>query len=214
MKNGVKFGEKHSIDDWDLLMTARNIGDAEPKENYIPIPGADGEKDITEAFGEVKYNPRTLSPTFDMFQKPSDWLRIKDEITNYLHGKKLKIIYDTDPNYYYLGRCKVTNFSNNTTVGHIQIEATCEPYKFKLNPTVVRNTVTAGNTYKYTNDRKRVIPTLEFSAAMTIEFKGNSYSFGAGSHKSLAIEFLEGENEIKIVEGSGTLTVTYQEARL
>ena len=33
--NGVKFGDKHSITDWDLLMTSRGIGDAEPIENYI-----------------------------------------------------------------------------------------------------------------------------------------------------------------------------------
>ena len=26
--NGVKFGDKHSITDWDLLMTSKNIGDA------------------------------------------------------------------------------------------------------------------------------------------------------------------------------------------
>lgn len=214
MKNGVRFGEKHSIDDWDLLMTARNIGDAEPKENYISVPGADGEKDLTEAFGEVKYNPRTLSPTFDMFQKPSDWLDLKDEITNYLHGKKLKIIYDTDPNYYYLGRCKVTNFSNDYTVGHIQIEAKCDPYKYKLNPTEITNEVTAGSSYKYTNEKRRVIPTLTFSAAMTIEFEENTYSFSAGTYKNINIEFKQGENIITIVEGSGTLTVTYQEAKL
>lgn len=213
--NGVTFGSKHSIKDWDLLMTARNIGDAEPYENYISIPGSDGEKDLTEALGEVRYKPRTLSPSFDMFQKPSDWLELKDEITNYLHGKKMRVIYDTDSNYYYYGRCKVADFSNDYTVGHITIEVYCsDPYKYKINPTVVTNEVSEGNTYTYTNDRKTVVPTLTLSAAMTLEFGGNTYSLGAGTHINLGIEFVEGENKITVISGSGTLTVEYQEARL
>ena len=212
--NGVKFGDKHSITDWDLLMTARNIGDAEPYENYISIPGSDGEKDLTEAFGEVKYKPRTLSPTFDMFHTPENWMRLKDEITNYLHGKKMKIIYDVDSEYYYLGRCKVVGFSNEFTVAHITIEAKCEPYKYKLNPTTITNEVSAGSTYTFTNEKKAVVPTITLSSAMTLEFEGNSYSFNAGTFTNLGIEFKEGENKITVIEGSGTLTVTYQEAKL
>lgn len=212
--NGVKFGDKHSIEDWDLLMTARNIEDAQVDENYIKIPGSNGEKDLTEAFGEVKYSPRTLSPTFDMFQKPSDWLALKDEITNYLHGKKMKIVYDTEPDYYYYGRCKVADFSNDFTVAHITIEAKCDPYKYKLNPTVVTQSVSTGNTYVYKNERKTVVPTLTLDNSMTLEFKGKSYSLSAGTYTNLEIEFVEGDNEITITSGSGTLTVTYQEARL
>ena len=212
--NGVKFGDKHSITDWDLLMTARNIEDAEVDEIYVKIPGSNGEKDLTEAFGEVKYLPRTLSPTFDMFQNPTEWMRLKDEITNYLHGKKMKIIYDVDPNYYYYGRCKVTDFSNDYTVAHFTIEAKCDPYKYKINPTIVTNEVSQGNTYTYSNERKTVVPTLTLSDAMTLEFNGNTYSLNAGTHKILGIEFVEGNNEITVTSGSGTLTVTYQEAKL
>ena len=35
--NGVKFGEKHTIIDWDLLMTSKNIGEAVPKTNFVTI---------------------------------------------------------------------------------------------------------------------------------------------------------------------------------
>lgn len=213
--NGVTFGNKHTVNDWDLLMTARNIGDAEPYENYISIPGADGEKDLTEAFGEIRYKPRTLAPSFDMFQNPQNWLRLKDEITNYLHGRKMRVIYDTDPNYYYYGRCKVSDFSNDYTVGHITIEVYCsDPYKYKINPTIVTNEVTVGQTYTYINDRKSVIPTLTLSASMTLEYLGNTYSINAGTHTNLPFEFVQGENKIKVISGSGTLTVEYQEARL
>lgn len=212
--NGVKFGDKHSIKDWDLLMTSRDIEDAQPDENYIKIPGFDGEKDLTEAFGEVRYLPRKISISFDIFKMPNEWVALKDEITNYLNGRKMKIIFDTDPNYYYYGRCKVVDFYTTYTVAHITIEATCEPYKYKINPTSITRSVSVGNTYTYKNDRKTVVPTFTLDSAMTFRFNGTSYSLNAGTHKVLNIEFVEGDNNITIITGSGTLQVVYQEGRL
>lgn len=212
--NGVKFDDKHSITDWDLLMTSKSIGDAEPKIITVEIPGSDGVKDLTEAFGEVNYNNRTLTFNFDLFQSPSEWWTLKENISKYLHGKKRKIILDKDPNYYYFGRCKITNFLNDYTVAHLTIECDCEPYKYKLNETEVTNSVTAGTTYTYSNLSKSVIPTLVLSADMTLEFGGNTYSLSAGTQKVLDIKFVEGNNNIKVTAGSGTLTVKYQEATL
>lgn len=212
--NGVKFDDKHSITDWDLLMTSKSIGDAEPKIITVEIPGSDGVKDLTEAFGEVNYNNRTLTFNFDLFQSPSEWWTLKEKISKYLHGKKRKIILDTDPNYYYFGRCKTITFSNDYTVAHLTIEFDCEPYKYKLSETAVTNSVIAGTTYTYSNLSKSVIPTLVLSDDMTLEFGGNTYSLSAGTQKVLDIKFVEGNNSIKVTAGSGTLTVKYQEAIL
>lgn len=212
--NGVKFGDKHSITDWDLLMTSKSIGNPEPKILTVEIPGSDGLKDLTEAFGEINYNNRTLTFNFDLFQSPSEWWTIKDKISKYLHGKKLKIILDQDDEYYYFGRCKITNFSNDYTVAHLTIECDCEPYKYKTSTTEITESVTAGTTYTYSNLSKSVIPTLILSADMTLEFEGNTYSLSAGTQKVLDIKFVEGNNSIKVTAGSGTLTVKYQEATL
>ena len=59
--NGVRFGEKHSITDWDLIMTYKSIGESEPKTNEVEIPGRDGTLDIPDPSGEVKYDNRPLS---------------------------------------------------------------------------------------------------------------------------------------------------------
>ena len=135
MKNGVKFGDKHSIDDWDLLMTNKSIPDAEPKTKEVDIEGANGKLDLTEWTGEVLFNNRTLTFTFDIFDSPSNWWPLKRKISNYLHGKKLKIVLDQDEDYYYYGRCKVTDFSNETTVAHITIECDCDPFIYKIEVT-------------------------------------------------------------------------------
>lgn len=212
MSNGVIFGTKNSVTDWDLLMTSKQIGKPEAKTNYIEIPGKDGTLDLTESLGEIKYNDRTLSFEFDLFNPKNFW-NTEKEISNYLNGKKLKITLEQDSNYYYLGRCKVSS-SISKNVGHFTIECTCEPYKYKQNITTITNSVVTGGTYNYSNDRKSVVPTLTLSAAMTLEFNGTSYSIGTGTNKVLGINFKEGINTIKVISGTGTLTVSYQEGSL
>lgn len=213
MNNGVTFGSKNSITDWDLLMISKSIGEAEPITNYIEIPGRDGALDLSESLGEVKYKNRTLTFEFDLFN-PISFYTTQREIINYLNGKKLKITLDQDPNYYFIGRCRVTGSSISKNLGHFTIECVCEPYRYKQNITTISNNVTAGNSYSYKNDRKSVVPTLTLSSAMTLSFNGTSYSVGAGTNKILGINFKEGTNTITVTNGSGTLSVSYQEASL
>jgi len=213
MNNGVTFGNKNSVTDWDLLMTAKTIGEAVPKTKYVEIPGRDGALDFTESTGEVKYSDRTLTFRFELLNPSSFW-ETQRKIVNHLNGRKLKIILDQDPNYYFYGRCKVANDNLIKNLGEFNIECICDPYKYKKEETVITQNVSVGNSYNYINDRKSVIPTLTLSSAMTIEFEGNSYSLGAGSQKVLDIQFKEGTNTIEIISGSGTLTVAYQEASL
>lgn len=213
-KNGVKFGEKHSIDDWDLLLVSKSIGDPDPKTLDVEIPGANGKLDFSEWTGEILYNNRTLVFNFDIYDNPSNWWALKSKITNYLHGKRLKIILDQDSEYYYYGRCKITDFSNETTVAHITIECDCDPYKYKVSKTIKEYTVTQGSSYTFTNGRMKVAPTLTLSAAMTLSFNGKSISLGNGTQKVLDIEFVEGDNIITVTTGSGTLKAEYQEGDL
>ena len=47
MVYGITFGEKHSFNDWRLLLSERpNISPPEVKTDYIDIPGGDGSLDF------------------------------------------------------------------------------------------------------------------------------------------------------------------------
>lgn len=212
--NGVKFDDKHSIIDWDLLMVSKSIPLPEPKTISVDIPGRDGKIDLSNAFGEIKYENRTLTFDFDIFSNPSDWWELREKIAQTLYDKKIKIILDQDSNYYYLGRCKITSFTTTFTVAHISIECDCEPFKYKLTETSISNNLVAGETYTFSNLDKSVIPIFELSDEATVEFEGNSYSLSAGTHKVLDIIFKRGNNYIKIISGTGTMKLTYQEATL
>lgn len=211
MNNGVKFGDKHSIDDWDLLMTGKSIPDAEPKIIDVDIAGSHGKLDLSEWTGEILYNNRTLTFTFDIFDSPSNWWTLKREISNYLHGKKLKIVLDQDAEYYYYGRCKVTDFSNETTVAHLTIECDCEPFIYKKDVTV--KTITGTGTLVLSNARKRVMPTITSTSSMQFTFENKTFTVN-GTLQSPDIILKEGNNTIEVISGTGTLSATYQEGEL
>lgn len=211
MNNGVKFGDKHSIDDWDLLMVSKSIEDAEPKIIDVDIAGSNGKLDLSEWTGEVLYNNRSLTFNFDIYDSPSNWWTLKREITNYLHGKKLKIILDQDNNYYYYGRCKVTEFYNETTVAHITIECDCDPFIYKNE--ITKKTITGTGTLILSNAKKRVMPTITSTESMGFTFEGKTFVVN-GTLQSPDIILKEGDNTLEVTSGAGTLTVTYQEAEL
>ncbi len=211
MNNGVKFGDKHSINDWDLLMVSKSIGDAEPKIIDVDIPGANSKLDLSEWTGEVLYNNRTLIFNFDIYDNPSNWWNLKRQITNYLHGKKLKIILDQDNSYYYYGRCKVTDFSNETTVAHITIECDCDPFIYKNE--ITTKTITGTGTLNLSNAKKRVMPTITSTESMQFTFEDKIFTIN-GTLQSPDIILKEGDNIFEVTSGAGTLTATYQEGEL
>lgn len=213
MKNGVKFGDKHSIDDWDLLLVSKNIESPEPKTLEVEIPGADGIKDLSEFFG-LKYYNRNLTFDFDIFASNTDWWELHSKISNYLHGKKLKIILDVDSDYYYYGRCKITEFSNTHNVAHITINCDCDPYKYKIQETKDVKYIEPNKICTFYNVGREVIPIIETDCNFSFEYEGIQYSFIPGKHKNLNISLKAGINDIKIISGVGKISFSYQEASL
>ena len=214
--NGVLFGDYHSYRDFELVLAPFEMPPAAPKTEYIAIPGADSELDLTEVHGEVKYSDRT--PEFSFTVLPGaqeDWETKKTRISNLLNGRKLKITLDKDPEYYYIGRCTVNDIKSDRITHTITITAKVAPYKLKQNVTTVSVALTtAGKTVTLTNDRKSVCPMITCTNDNTmVEFNGNTFTLNAGTHKVLNIMLLQGENVLK-VSGSGTITFTYQEGAL
>lgn len=126
---GVTFGTKHSWNDFRLILSDKEIGFPEPKTETVDIPGMDGVLDLTETFGKVYYANRKLSFTFTILPPVKEHLATIDELTEYLHGKHMKIILDEDSDYYYEGRCKINSFKSDKTIGTIVIDCDVAPFK-------------------------------------------------------------------------------------
>lgn len=136
--NTATFTEKNSYTDFGLILSQREIGEAEVRTKYIDVPARDGLIDATEAFGEVRYKNRTISLEFQYIGTDGDWLATLAAFTNYIHGKQHKIYLER--NYYWYGRCFVKAASSSRGIRTITVECDCEPYKLKLAETIVDTT--------------------------------------------------------------------------
>lgn len=128
---GVKFGEYHSFNDLHLILSQKTIGTPKAKTESIDIPGADGVLDLTEFFGEVKYNNRKLSFEFSTLVPQSQFMDLFSIVQNALHGKKMDITLDADPEWYYTGRISVSEWKADKNIGKLTIDCDCEPFKHR-----------------------------------------------------------------------------------
>lgn len=189
------------------------------RENLVEVPGMDGALDLSPyPSGEVAYSPRTLSITLER----SDGTRASreaaiDAMVNALDGKSLKITLPDGVDHYVWGRVRVARQYSNLAHAQVIVSATCDPYRYKAAPTTVTGTVPESGTLSLTlaNERRPVVPTVEVSAAATLTFGGKDIAVAAGSHRSLDIRLVAGNNAITIAAAAGTtVSVTYQEASL
>ena len=229
---GVTFGDKHSYRDWKLIPKSRPvISPPAPKTNYISVPEADGSLDLTEGLsGEVKFEDRTITFEFVVIEARKRWSRIYSDIMNYLHGKRMKIVLDEDPKYYYLGRLQVNEWESDKKTSTITITGPVEPYKYDLwgsldpwewNPfnfeeDVIREyddlEVYRSLEFTIVGSRKSVVPTFIVSsngAGMQVTFEGVTYNLQDGSNRVVNIVIKDGEHTL-VFTGMGTVSIDYR----
>ncbi|WP_458397151.1 hypothetical protein [Anaerotignum sp.] len=210
---GITFGNLHSFNDLRLILTSKEMGSPEIKVRKIDIEGADSAIDYTDFFGEPKYSDVPHKYNFTTIVHQAEFLSLFSTVKNALHGKKMRIVLDDDPLFYYVGRLNVSSFTNEKNIGYISVYADCEPYKYKLAKTVVSKAVNGTNTVVLVNGRKRSVPTITTTTSMTIAFGEFSRAVAAGTFTIPELELVEGENTVTVT-GTGTITFTWQEANL
>lgn len=211
---GVKFGNYHSYYEWGLILGSKEISSPEPKVNQIEIEGGDGVLDLTEFFGEVKYENRPLSFQFSKTNIVQDgFLALYSLVQDLLHGKKMQVILDDDPNHFYYGRVTINEWKSNKNIGEIVIDVDAEPYKYNLTETVVSQAVSGTATITLNNSRKRVVPIITTDAELTLSFGNYSGTFSKGTFTIPELELTEGANTVTVT-GTGTVSFSYREGGL
>lgn len=212
---GIRFGDLHTYDDLHLILTTKEIGAPEVKEKKIDIEGADGSLDLTDFFGEPKYGDVTHKFTFAVIGSMAEFVARYTQVKNALHGKKLKIVLDEEPSYYYVGRLFVSSFTSAKGIGSITIEADCEPWKYKASPTDIAATITESGTVTLQNGRKRAVPEVLIATAdkLRLTYGASVWDLGPGSYTLPELELQHGTNTVSVT-GTGTVTFTWQEGDL
>ena len=225
---GITFDEeKHTYDDFGLRIKSVNIGLPATKENLIEVPGADGYLDMTDYFG-TRYENRTIKAECDVEDKSyENWAGKVSQISNYLHGKKRKLVLDWDSGYYYEGRGTVKVSKENRPYSTVTLEFDCDPYKyelydssgdwlwdpFDLDDGIIREygNLTVNGTLDLTviGSPMSTVPEITVSTAMTVEYEGETYDLLPGLNYLPDLEITEGEHTM-IFTGNGTVSVLYR----
>lgn len=213
---GITFGTAHTYRDLGLILGKKEIGSPAVKENKVDIPGADGVLDMTEYHGEPKYENVKHKFEFSALVSPDESLALFSRVKNALHGKKYRIILDDDPAFYYVGRCHVSSYTDEKGIGKLSIECDCEPYKYKLEQTMVSRVIVSTSDIVLTNGRKRAVPEVVITADSTLHIvyqTVNVWDLGSGVYTLPELELTEGDN-IVTVTGDGVIAFTWQEGDL
>lgn len=223
---GVKIGEKHTYDDFGLILSSKVISPPTVQTKLVTVPLRDGAIDLTEAVSDVpRYNDRIITMTFSVLDPMNTWTDKVSEIQNYMHGKRLNIIFDDDLAFYYVGRVMVDKWSSNKNIGTLVIKAEVEPFKYTVEQIAVdwkADVVNFKGSINSSGDlllngsitvdlicrHKRMLPVITVSAPMTMTCCGITYNLVAGSQKVQGMVWVEGTNEITFT-GSGTISIKY-----
>ncbi len=229
---GITFGEAHSFRDWGLKLKGISIGIPVAKTEYVSVPGMNGDLDLTETQnGGVRYEMRELKFTFGIRNCTyARWSAIIGKIASSIQGAEKRIILDTDPGYYYVGRCAISTEKSNDVTAEITITCTCEPYKisvassdepwkwdtFSFIDGVARNTsditINAATTWqKVTLDGFNYNETLRIvsDAEMTVKYRNSTYSIYAGENIMYELMLYQGTNDLYF-QGTGKVTLIHR----
>ena len=210
---GMYFGNLHTYEDFNVLLSEVNIPPATPKTNFVDIPGGDGSADLTAALGRVFYNDRECS--FTLSVRPNDdFEQKKTEISNKINGQRLRLRLDKDPDFYYVGRCCVSEYKSEKRIHSIVVTATVSPYKLKLSETMQEYQAgVSGQQRLFLGCGVPVIPTIIAEAECVLTLGDGTYRISSGTHTFPDFELLPGENLFGL-ESSGKVTIKYQERDL
>ena len=210
----IRFGTKWARADYGLIAAPYAIPMPEPQTNFVEIPGRDGTLDLSEAFNTVRYADRIIPLTLYV-RAPFD-VAISAFAAD-VHGRRMNVIFDRDPNFYYDARLTVEDVERHAGYCELSLECRSKPYKLEHFETAMTVLSTGSATVTLTNTRMPVVPTITVSAEMTLTFtiaeKDYTVNLSVGTHVIPSLVLTEGDTEIGIT-GTGRITFTYRKGTL
>lgn len=215
MNHGVLFDNgiirKHSFDDWGLILEPFDVPFPKVKTDYVSIEGGHGSLDLTDAYGKIFYEDNSFNISF-VCKDTVKYDLLLNDISCFLHGKKLKVFMYFDEEYYYDARCELNKYACNKSLGQIVVSVTAKPFKLKKVETITAVDVVGTKIVAFKNNRMETVPRFKATSNMTFKFNNSSFVLDINEVIYPQVEFIEGDNIIEF-SGTGTVTVTYQEGK-
>ena len=238
MINGVYMSdknhvEKHSYDDFGFLIKSLVINAPTVQTHKVEIPGRNGLLDLTESLtGKVQYNNREITIEFRYLGAENTRSSVLSQFENFAHGQLMKFTFDDDYAYYYEGRIESIEPVVNGKAYDITVTIDADPMKYYLQSTAedwlwdpfdfeegvinepATNLVVSGTlVYTLLVTGGSGEPTIISTAAMTVLYKGKTYSIIKGTQVMYGLVISEGENILQF-NGNGKVTIEFRGGRL
>lgn len=214
---GFKIGNKHTYTDWGLRCLDYQISFPKSQKSLLQVPGRNGKINIAWEDQKEAYEHREIKIVCDAPDKSyTEWTNIVSEIANYAQDEYLTITPDFDQGFYYIGWVSIAPSKDFKVGSEIVFNIDAEPYKLKASLTTVSLEVSGETTVTLSNAKKKVQPEISTDANMTIIIDDNEYSCSAGESGVYvkANFFLPAGSTVATIEGTGNMTIRYQEAKL
>lgn len=225
---------KNSYNDFHLVPDGRPvISMPAPVTNFIDVPGASGQLDMSESLTNYPlYGSREGSLSFIVlndYTGSNSWIKRYQMINKFIHGKRLELVLEDDPGYFYEGRFSVESWESPSDGGNstVSIGYTLDPYKY-WDEEVVRSTSISSDsmTMNFSSDRGNLgimptVPTIEVTSVsnnLTITASNPEIFSGTLSHtisrsatyrfQDIVLSDMNGSNTCSLViSGTGSVTV-------
>lgn len=202
----IGLGGFHTWNDWQAYWTDLVIDPPETEIFTVNIPGRHGLLDLSESLtGSPVYKNRSVTVTLKYPGSGSQWHQEYSEILAQLHGQTVQMILDSDPDYYYEGRCAVSSQRQDNFYSIFTISMDAYPYKYQVADSsgdwlwaslnfetgVIRefgNLIIPANGYleiTLPGSDLSVRPRITVSQACTVKIQGKSYSLSSGVNLNL-----------------------------
>lgn len=208
--DGAKFGDKLSFEDYEAIMNYARILPPSVKENYVDIAGGDSSIDLTEAVGGVVYDDGEIDFKFTL----KDFM-LKEQMKNDLHGKRMQIVLEREPDFYYDGRVRCTKDEWNKGLYELHFTARVKPYKYEVREYLHIETINSLKDKKIYIENKRmpVMPRITVTGTLYVIYEGMKYTFKDGAYQFPEFTFFEGRNSMSI-HGNGTIKFEFRRGQL
>lgn len=133
---GATIGGIHTLRDLGLIVTNGDVDEPpEPKTSLVEVPGSSNVLDLTCALtGRMEYGMRHLTLSLAGDKPVEAWAPFMAALRRKLHGMRVEIVLDGEPDLAYVGRATVGELTRTGRAGTFKLEADCEPYRIETSP--------------------------------------------------------------------------------
>lgn len=195
---------------YGMHLTSYSVGTPVPLVKLIDVPGRPGKLDATLALnGKVNYTTRPVTAEFHL--RDSTYPAFQTLLSTLLrlfNGTESKMVFSTDPAWYYKGRFTVDTKKSSPITATITLGCK-DAFPYKLETITVEDTISSSKYVYCTGKDYNGSVTIYASASMQVTFGGVTYQLKSGNNFIPEIHFSNGSNSLRFA-GTGTVRITYE----